>query len=189
MYPDDSRRHETLFQLADSYRGHAMQIDKQLDTETRIAPSERERLNDLRRTHFMMAIQHYTTVCQGDDTSINASRSRLEAELKRRSYLYQADSLVYLKDYPAAIEMYDFTARKYSLHHSSMYALVQIVNCYSYMGETDRSQAAHRRAMVRLEQLPPETFDAPDSLMDREAWERWLENSPVAPGTSASAMP
>jgi len=60
-----------------------------------------------------------------------------------------------------------------------MTALIQIVNCYSYLGDTPRAQAAHRRALLRLEALPDEAFDASDALLDRAAWERWLKNMPV----------
>ena len=55
-----------------------------------------------------------------------------------------------------------------------MTALIQIVNCYSNLGDTDRARAAHRRALLRLEELPDEAFEAPDALLDRPAWERWL---------------
>lgn len=188
-YPDNPRRIEMLFQLADSYRGHAMQLVQQLDALQRLAPKERERLDRLRREHLQLGIQYYAAVCEGALSGVKAVRSRLEADLQRRGFLYQADCLFHLDDFEAAITLYDFTSRKYSLHHSSMYALVQIVNCFSNLGQIDRAQTAHRRALVRLEQLPPDTFSAADSLMTRDAWERWLENSPVAPGRTASALP
>ena len=60
-----------------------------------------------------------------------------------------------------------------------MTALIQIVNCYSNLGDAARAQAAHRRALLRLDALPDEAFEASDALLDRAAWERWLKNMPV----------
>ncbi|MCZ6835894.1 MAG: tetratricopeptide repeat protein [Planctomycetota bacterium] len=188
-YPDDSNRNSTMFRLADSYRGSAMILDRRLDSDERIAPSERERLDQVRQEQFRQAIQGYAGVCENISRKETRFQNLVEQDLVRQGYLYQADGLFHLGDYEAAIEMYDFASRKYSLHHSSMYALVQIVNCHSVLGQIKQARTAHRRALVRLEQLPPETFEASDSLMGREAWERWLENSPVAPGLTASALP
>lgn len=187
-YPDDPTRNEILFRLADSYRGHAVQIARRLDDE-RLPPSERDRLAQVRDGHLRQAIERYAAVCESQERVDADRRSEPQRDLLRQGYLYQADCLFHLGDFLAAIEMYDFAARKFSMHHSSMYALVQIVNCYSELGQAEDARTAHRRALVRLDQLPPNTFDAPDSLMNREAWERWLRNSPVAPRHTASALP
>ena len=68
-----------------------------------------------------------------------------------------------------------------------MTALMQIVACYRRLGDTARAGTAHDRALSRLKQLPDEAFSAPGTLMDRGAWQRWLENTPVGPPRSASA--
>ena len=67
-----------------------------------------------------------------------------------------------------------------------MYALVQIVNCYNHLKDADRAATAHRRALVRLRQLPDAAFDSTESLMNRAAWERWLDSSPVGASLAAS---
>lgn len=188
-YPEDPNRHTTLFKLSDSYRGSAMLIDQRLVSSERIAPSERERLDQVRQAQFQQAIQGYAAVCENISSIESRFQNQIERNLLRQGYLYQADGLFHMGDFEAAIAMYDFASRKYSMHHSSMYALVQIVNCHSELGQNEQARTAHRRALVRLEQLPAETFDAPDSLMGREAWERWLENSPVANGATVSASP
>src|SRR6185436_1523717 len=107
-------------------------------------------------------------------------RNDLETDMVRRAHLYRADCAFQLGEFEAAIELYDRAARLYSSHSSSMYALVQIVNCYNALKDVDRATAAHHRALVRLKQLPDTAFDSPDSLMNRAAWEQWLENSPVS---------
>ena len=81
---------------------------------------------------------------------------------------------------------YDQIAGRFPKHHSSMTALIQIVNCYHRLGDFDRARTAHRRALVRLRELPDEAFNAPDALLDRAAWERWLENMPLEPVVSSA---
>ena len=188
-YPEDDKLKTVMYMLADSYRGNAIQISRQLEDTARIPPSERRRLEDMRGAHFQMAITHYTKLCDAFEQVDQKRLNRLERDMLRRSYLYRGDCAFQTGEYELAIQLYDYSVRKYSVHHSSMYALVQIVNSYNELGMKDRAQTAHRRALVRLKQLPDEAFSAPDSLMDREAWERWLENSPVAPEKTASALP
>ena len=60
-----------------------------------------------------------------------------------------------------------------------MHALVQIVNCYDRLGDVDAADIAHQNAMLRLRQLPDEAFEKTEALMDRAAWERWLESRPA----------
>jgi tetratricopeptide (TPR) repeat protein len=105
----------------------------------------------------------------------------------RRAHLYRADCAFHLGFLEQAIELYDRAARLYSAHAASMYALVQIVNCYNQLNDEERAGAAHRRALVRLKQLPDSAFDSPESLMNRAAWERWLDNSPVGTTLSSAA--
>ena len=188
-YPNDDKRKTVRYLIADSYRGRAIQISKKLEEEARIPPSERNRMEERRRSHFQMAITHYTALCDAFEQIDQKRQNRLERDMLRRAYLYRGDCAFQIGDFELAIQLYDYSARKYRVHHSSMYALVQIVNSYNELGMKERAQTAHRRALVRLEQLPDEIFSAPDSLMDREAWERWLENSPVAPKKTVSALP
>ena len=78
-----------------------------------------------------------------------------------------------------AAQLYDQAARKYGGHHSSMYALVQIVNCYDRLGDGQHADVAHHRALEHLSRLPDEAFADPQALLDRAAWEQWLRNRPL----------
>jgi tetratricopeptide (TPR) repeat protein len=93
--------------------------------------------------------------------------------------LYRADCAYELDRYEAAAALYDQAARRFGDHHSSMHALVQIINCYERLGDTRAADIAHRNALLRLQQLPDEAFSDPDVLMDRGAWEQWLRARPV----------
>jgi tetratricopeptide (TPR) repeat protein len=97
----------------------------------------------------------------------------------RLARLYFSDCAFELGAYHQAITEYESVARRYPKHHSSVYALVQIVNAYTNLESVSEAQAAHRRAMIRLGQIPESAFAEPDALMDRRAWERWIESSPV----------
>jgi tetratricopeptide (TPR) repeat protein len=101
--------------------------------------------------------------------------------------MYRGDCAFELARYRLAAELYDQAARRYADHHASMHALVQIVNCFDRLGETTDADIAHRNALTRLRQLPDDAFDDPGALMDRAAWERWLQNRPV--GIARSGAP
>jgi len=190
-YPDDPRRMEMQFLLADSYRGNAMAIAEKAKHEPALSPAEMARLNGTRTEQMQTAQQMFASLCDACAQPGAPKLSLFQQDLLRRAHLYRADCAFSLGQFEQAAELYDHIARQYSAHHSSMYALVQIVNCYSALGDAERSAAAHRRALVRLKQLPDTAFAAPDALMDRAAWERWLENTPLgpaqAPAVSANA--
>ena len=104
---------------------------------------------------------------------------KISDQLLRYSFLYRADCARDLGDCAEAIEYYDKAAGRFPEHHSSMTALIEIVNCYKSLGDENRARTAHRRALTRLKKLDDDAFREPDALMDREAWERWLQNMPV----------
>lgn len=185
-YPDDPKRLEILYLLADSYRGGALALADRARNEPALSLAEIGRLNVLRTEHLQRAEDLFASICD-EFASAPATTDEHADDLLRRSQLYRADCAFYLEHFEQAIDLYDHAAREYSSHSSSMYALIQIVNCYSAMGDAERSAAAHHRALVRLKQLPDNAFAAPDSLMDRAAWERWLQNTPVGPPVSATA--
>lgn len=186
-YPDDPRRLEVLYLLADSYRANAMIIADRIKNDYGISAGEIGQLTSLRAAHLQSAKDAFTMVVEADESGTVSDLSLFEQDMLRRARLYQADCAFHLGQYSVAIQYYEQVARRYSSHQSSMYALVQIVNCYNELGDVDRAAAAHRRALVRLQQLPDAVFAAPDALMDRAAWERWLDNNPVASTRTASA--
>lgn len=177
-YPDDPRRMEILYRLADSYRGSAMNLEERLKQPPPLPPSEQGRINAQRIEQLQRALDLFAEVCDTFGTS-TAAIDAAQVEVLRRAHLYRADCAFHLGFYELAIEHYDRAARQYSTHASSMYALVQIVNCYTLLNDSERAAAAHRRALVRLKQLPETAFDSSEALMDRAAWERWLDHSPV----------
>jgi len=178
-YPDDPRHTDLLFKLGDSYRRLALEIADRVREPSAESPGERRRLNELRTQHFERAFELFNHVCDDYGRRDQRTLDRMQRDSLRTAYLYRADCAHELGRYETAIQLYDQAARRYADHHSSMHALVQIVNGYVALGDRERAEAAHRRALTRLQQLRDEAFEAPDSLMDRKAWERWLEHTPV----------
>jgi tetratricopeptide (TPR) repeat protein len=185
-YPDDPRIRQTLFLLADAYRNFAAALKETIDQPT-TPRAEREQMVEQRRQHLEHAGGLFDQVIERYETIPEALLDNLQRDQVRLAHLYRSDAAFELAQFDKAIELYDYAARKYSTHHSSMVALVQIVNCYHLLGDAERARTAHARALVRLGQLPPEAFDAPDAIMNRAAWEDWLRNSPLGQARVASA--
>ena len=172
-YPSDSRINEIRFRLADSYRRRAIGLEPQLSSPG-LPPGERRRLEAQRSDHLQSASELFEAICDGAPAAAAGPE-----QLLRYACLYQADCAFELGRYADAVVRYDHVAGRFHRHHTSMTALIQIVNCYTNLGDLDRARAAHRRALLRLRELPDEAFKEPDALLDREAWERWLKNMPV----------
>ena len=185
-YPEDDRITQIRFRLGDSYRRHAASIDVDLGLPG-VLPVERDRLEKQRTQYLESARNFFAVIVEADDGSA-ASAGADARQILRYAYLYRAECAFDLGLYAEAIEYYDQVASRFSQHHSSMTALIQIVNCYVNLGDADRARTAHRRALVRLKTLPDEAFEAMDALLDRAAWEQWLRNIPVDDTSTAAAV-
>jgi tetratricopeptide (TPR) repeat protein len=186
-YPADSQRLDMQFLRADSYRSVAMAVANRLKDSPVLSQVDRALLASQQTNYLQSAIDGFSIVCEGYAQRTSEEFAPAEQDQFRRARLYRADCAYHLGQYAQAIDLYDQVTRQYSAHHSSMYALIQIVNCYRALGDAERTEAAHRRALARLQQLPDGAFTAPDALMDRSAWERWLEFMPVGPTQTVSA--
>ena len=184
-YPDDDRITEIRFRLGDSYRRHAASIDDDLDLPG-VSPAGRDRFEKQRTQYLESAQRLFAAIVETDDGSA-ASGGPDARQILRYAYLYRADCAYDLDRYAEAVEYYDQVAGRFAQHHSSMTALIKIVNCYVSLGDTNRARTAHRRALVRLNKLPDEAFEEPDALLDRAAWEQWLKNMPVDDISTAAA--
>lgn len=184
-YPDDPRINEIRFKLADAHRRLALELERLAETDPTLSPAQRQALQHQRTDELEKAQALFDRVVRSygqiDPLRLNA----LQIDFNRRAHLYRADCAFLLKDYQKAIALYDEAARRYSDQHSSLVALIQIVNCYYGLNDPQRARTAEQRARVRLKQLPDSAFQAEDALMDRAAWERWLANNP--PGESLAA--
>ncbi len=177
-YPEDARSNEILFQLADSYRRHAANLQDQLQDPI-LAPSRRQKLATLYAQQLEEALQLYSVLCERDDPTEMLPADHVQRRFIRDAYLYRGDCAFDLDRFDQAVQLYNATAQRFPEHHASMTALIQIVNCYYKLDDLERARVAHNRALVRLRQLPDSVFEARDSLLDLDAWKRWLANIPL----------
>ncbi len=177
-YPDDERVNELIFRLGDSFRGSAEQIAEFLASDATIPVREQQRLSELRQQHLHRAFDELekaaTAYSRLDPHELTAEQRRFQ----RNTHLYCGDTAFALSEFERAIGFYDYVARVHNKHSSSITALIQIVNCYGELRDWERAAAAHQRAQSRLAQMPDEAFDAPDAIMNRQAWELWFVNNP-----------
>ncbi|MHC4908165.1 MAG: tetratricopeptide repeat protein [Planctomycetota bacterium] len=175
-YPGDPRETELRFELASAYREAA----RGLDSTNPLLPPTRQREEQARATKWLNESQRLYRLVREDLADRSPMRlDRVEQKLLRTAHLYEADCAFELEQYDQAIQLYERTVSEYRNHHSSINALVQIVNCYHRLGNDTKARGAHERTLDRLRQLPDRAFDEDDALMDRKAWERWLESSPL----------
>lgn len=189
-YENDDRINEIRFRLADSYRRHARALGDEAAAEPTMPPARRRALEELSEEHLELALNLFGEVSRGYADRDPARLNPLQRDYQRYAALNRGDCAFALGRFEEAAEFFDQAARKYSGHHSSMYALIQIVNCYDHLGDREHADVAHHRALEQLSRLPDEAFADQQALLDRAAWEQWLSNRPLGPARgSASAAP
>jgi len=186
-YPLDPRRSEVLFRIGDCYRQLAAEQSQQLDQPMRLSPKEQKSIQDQRDQYLRSSMSTFSQIMSPRGKTLVSDEAWSDED--RLARLYYADCAFELGAYDKAITEYESVARRYPEHHSSVYALVQIVNAYTNLQSTSQASAAHRRALIRLSQMPDSAFAEPDALMDRRAWERWIESSPVSTTVQVGTEP
>jgi len=173
-YPGRSDIEELRYRLADALRRSAAAAAARVDEDPALSPSERRDLLAERTRRLDRALGLLEEVVAGLGGR-SGSLTPLETTMLQQATLARADVAFDLERYEAAAGFYDEAARRYGDDQSSMFALVQIISCYQALGDAERASAAERRARIRLRQLPEDAFLEEGSLMDRGAWERWLD--------------
>lgn len=183
--PEDVRGGELRFRLGESLVEVARAARRQADTgdvsvarRLQLTRDSSERLTEARRA-FDQSIAAFEKLSQPLDG--------LAADMLRRAYLSRANTAFDLEQFEEAIQLYEIVDRKYPEHALSMVALIQIVNACDRLGDATRAEIAHRRAQLRLAQLPDEAFLVGGGILARESWETWLRNRPPA-GRVASSV-
>ena len=189
-YPNDRRESQTRFQLGECRRGQAGESARRL-ADGALSPSQRAAIDERRVADLESARAEFDKVVLALDTKDAAELDPLDRDALRLAHLYRADCLFDLGRYREAIDFYETAERRYDDSAVSMVALIQIVNAWKELGDAERAATSHRRAEIRLGQLPDSAFMASDSIFRREAWERWLRNSPPNPtdGSVVAATP
>ena len=116
------------------------------------------------------------TAYQGRDPQ---ALSELEIEMVRDSYVNRADAAFKLAQYEECVALLESIERRYRAESTSLDALIRLVEVWDALGNHEMANKAHRRAQLRLRQLPEQAFDFPASRFDREAWRTWLARRPM----------
>ena len=169
---------ESLTAIAQASRGQAETGDVSVAKRLQLQREAEERLLDARRA-FEQAIAAFEKQ--------SAPLDGLAVDMLRRAHLARANAAFDLGRFEEAIQLYEVVDRKFPEHALSMVALIQIVNACDRLGDSTRAEIAHRRAQLRLAQLPDEAFLVGGGILARESWETWLRNRPPS-GRVASSM-
>lgn len=184
-YPNDDRKGQLHFLMADSYRQSAELLDARLasakvDGVGASAAADAAEAGLARRQRLEKAHALFGKVI---DIYRSASpRSDLDRLYFKHAHFYQADCMYDLKEYVSAVQLYESAAFRYQDDPSALAAYVQMVNAYCAMGKFEEARAANERAKILVASMKPEAFDDGSFAMPRVYWEQWLK------WTSASGM-
>lgn len=185
--PEDIRTGELRFRLGESLVEVARSARKQAETgdvsvarRLQLTRDSNDRLLEARRA-FDQSIAAFEKLSQPLDG--------LATDMMRRAYLARANTAFDLEQFDEAIQLYEIVDRKYPEHALSMVALIQIVNACDRLGDSTRAEIAHRRAQLRLAQLPDEAFLVGGGILARDSWETWLRNRPPAGRVASNVKP
>ena len=183
-WPDHPRTVAVLFDVASARRSLGVEISRRLLEET-LAPSARQAMESDRLANLWEAAINYEQVVEilEEQTEPSDSFERMH----RAAAIARADCLSETGRIREAIIGYEAIARKWPDHPAAMHALVEVASAWTVLDEPARAQAAHQRALARLQDLPDEVLNREDSFMDREVWERWMNTVPVGSGLFAGA--
>jgi len=102
----------------------------------------------------------------------------LGRDMLRNAYLQRAHCAFDRGQFKEAIDFYETVDRKYPEEAASVLALVQIVNAADALEDPQRAEAAHTRALRRIESLPDDALLGDGGVFSRDDWRNWLRNHP-----------
>lgn len=182
-YPQDERKGQVLFMMADSYRKSAALLNgsvgvQAVSTGATPAAAAQSSGNDTvaaaaRRDRLTKARGFYDKVIDlHRDQPPSRDLDKLHLKL---SHFYRADCVYDLGRYDEAIKLYDAAALKYQDDPSALAAYVQIVNSYCALGKLEEAKTANERAKWLLRKMPEGSFRDGTFSMPKAYWEQWLK--------------
>lgn len=173
--PSPSESLEAHLLVSSCARGAATEIERALLDGTPRSPGECLELETRRHALLQRALEASAFVV---DATANPSSLPM-ADANRRGLVNLGDTAWDLDQWSDSIRAYEQVAREHAAHPVSLHALVQVASAWLELGDVERAEAAHQRALRRLETMPDDSLVSIDSLMDRDVWERWMHVMPV----------
>ena len=183
-WPDHLGTVAVLFDIAAARRSLALSIDQRLSHDN-LTPSQRQSLESDRLVNLWEAAITFEQVIEilasVDPPTPNSHRRQRAAAVARADCLLETGRL------REAISCYESVARTWPDHPAAMHSLVQVASAWTTLGDLERADTAHRRALDRLGSLPDDVLDREGGFMSRAVWERWLNTIPVGSDLYAGA--
>ncbi|MFM2165386.1 MAG: hypothetical protein RL325_1823 [Planctomycetota bacterium] len=176
---------ERHFRLAQSLQqlGQLAGEESRHEDLTAARRAQLERMRAERTLESQRAFQHAIEALEARGRALDG----LGRDMLRNAYLQRAHCAFDRGELKEAIEYYETVDRKFPEEAASVLALVQIVNAADRLGDAPRAEAAHLRALRRIESLPEEALLGDGGVLGREDWKNWLRNHP--PGRRVVASP
>jgi tetratricopeptide (TPR) repeat protein len=165
-YPNDARKPQIYFFMADSYRKSVAQLDMKSGPQAEEMRAARaDRLGKARKFYDQL-------IDLFRDATPAGEMDKLYLKL---AYFYRADCLYDLQSYDEAIAAYDAAAMRYQDDSSALSAYVQIVNAYCEEGKFLEAKRANERAKTLLSRMPADAFNDGAFAMPKAYWQKWLK--------------
>lgn len=185
-YPDDERIPRVAYMLGSAYRNlAAAEFVRRMDSLN--SPSERAVSSRQYSEHLERASVAFDLVILAFVARDPTTLDQLQVEMLRDSSVARADAVFELGEYEECVSLLEDIERRYRNESTSLDALIRLVEVWDALGDRDMAEKTHRRAELRLRQLPEEAFDFPASRFDRDAWRIWIERRPLR-GVQAMAQ-
>ena len=159
-----------------AYRQEAAAIEATLSTDA-MSDAQSMEFRDAREAHLRLALEIFEHVRESLEAKDANTLTESERVALRNSYFFLGDCAFDLGDYDAAVRHYELARERYNEDPASLVAMVQIVNAYVAMGQTDKARAANERAKRFYSLLPDDAWNDPYLPMSRTDWERWLDST------------
>jgi tetratricopeptide (TPR) repeat protein len=173
-FPDDSELDTLLFELADSQRLSAGEIDKSLADA--MPGAMRGELEALRAQRRKEAVKLYERVRDRIQAISPSDRTDLQNLYLRNSRFCLGDCAYDMGDLEGAVKAYEIARQQYADDPASLVAMVQIVSAYVEQGDWARASTANERARRHLAKFADSVWSTPNLPMERKHWERWLDS-------------
>ncbi len=177
-YPDDARVSRSLYFLGDSYRRSARAIKDQWKDARSTAQGDD--LRDRYSSRMRKAQEYFRKIVQNYEKDENVHLPQLDEMYIRHAYLYQADCAFDVGEHRLALKLYEDAAGRFQRQAAGLSAHVQIINCYTFLGESAEAKSALARALVLVDALPSEAFHSDGLMESRDEWRKyfkWVEEA------------
>lgn len=172
-YPDDERDWRTRYLLADSYRQSALALKSEMSEAA--FGSELRQMQTAAYNRFDQARRLYRELLNEFDLRGLGNLAELERMYHRHAFLYEADCFFETRNYRDALKHYEEATHAFRDSPAGLAAYVQIINCYTFLGEPEEARAALARALIVVDAIPDGAFAASVSPESRRDWKRYLE--------------